>query len=165
MKERFWRNLIIVAVIIIGIGLVVSKYIQDSDKAFTATVTGRSMIPSFYPEDEVIIDTEYYKKYSPEVGDFVAFMSPDKNELTIKQVQGVEGDVITIKERVILRDNIVIIEGDIDVKDYFELDKQYRIPENQVFLLGDNVSNSIDSRNFGFIKVSQLLGKTAPSMD
>jgi signal peptidase I len=159
MKERALRNIVILIILVLGIGLVVVRFIQDSDNVFSATVTGRSMIPSFEPNDEVKIDTEYYKNYSPEIGDFVAFISPDKDELTIKRIQGIEGDVMTIKERAIIRGDVLIVEGDIGVKNYFELDRQYRIPKNQVFLLGDNVSNSTDSRDFGFISVDQLIGR------
>jgi len=39
------------------------------------------------------------------------------------------------------------------------LNKEYEVPSDSLFVLGDNSSSSIDSRHFGFVPVTNLIGK------
>ena len=82
-----------------------------------------------------------------------------KNAAIIKRVVGVGGDTVEILENgeVFVNDNKFIILN-IDEGVNFKRET-FLIPENEVFVLGDNRPNSQDSRYIGTIPVNNIIGK------
>lgn len=103
---------------------------------------------------------------SPERGDVVVFTPPEPGEDKpyIKRVIGLPGDEIDV------RNNHVYVNG-------IELDEEYvggrdstcpsgwqncgplTVPEGSVFVMGDNRTNSEDSRFFGPVSEDRIIGK------
>jgi len=82
-----------------------------------------------------------------------------KNAAIIKRVVGVGGDTVEILENgeVFVNDNRFIILN-IDEGVNFKRET-FLIPENEIFVLGDNRPNSQDSRYIGTIPVNNIIGK------
>ena len=115
--------------------------------------------------DYLIINRMSYKFGEPKRGDIIVFESDlqqddGTNKDLVKRVIGVSGDTIKIKDSKVyvngkeLNEPYIhdeITEGDIDTV----------VPENSVFVLGDNREISLDSRyeQVGFINESDILGK------
>lgn len=131
-------------------------------------VKGSSMEPNFYEKDYLIIDEISYRFSEPQRGDIVVFKlkNDEYNEYLIKRVIGLPG------ETVIIKDNKVTIKNS-DNPEGYVLNESYlpegtetlgevteTVPENSYFVLGDNRNVSYDSRYFGSINRSAIIGKT-----
>lgn len=140
------------------------------------TVSGPSMLDTLEDGDQVVA-TNFC--YTPGFGDIVIIqanklMNDDTGiwgEPIIKRVIAVEGDTIRINfDRGEVYRNGELLEEDY-IKDltffrhndtWMESDKEYTVPENCVFVLGDNRPVSNDSRNLpqvGFIDTNFIMGK------
>ena len=82
-----------------------------------------------------------------------------KNAAIIKRVVGVGGDTVEILENgeVFVNDNRFII---LNINEGVNFKREtFLIPENEIFVLGDNRPNSQDSRYIGTIPVNKIIGK------
>lgn len=99
----------------------------------------------------------------PERGDIVVFKPPHKEVDYIKRCVGVAGDIIHIKNK------ILFVNGKKVVKGYERHDDSrnyrrdnfgpFKVPDNSLFMMGDNRDNSDDSRYWGTAKLSNVKGK------
>lgn len=109
-------------------------------------------------------DTEYSENLLKEyltglqiwnIGD----INNQKNAAIIKRVVGVGGDTVEILENgeVFVNDNRFII---LNINEGVNFKREtFLIPENEIFVLGDNRPNSQDSRYIGTIPVNNIIGK------
>ena len=82
-----------------------------------------------------------------------------ENAAIIKRVVGVGGDTVEIMENgeVFVNDNRFII---LNINEGVNFKREtFLIPENEIFVLGDNRPNSKDSRYIGTIPVNNIIGK------
>lgn len=82
-----------------------------------------------------------------------------KNAAIIKRVVGVGGDTVEILENgeVFVNDDKFII---LNINEGVNFKREtFLIPENEIFVLGDNRPNSQDSRYIGTIPVNNIIGK------
>lgn len=112
--------------------------------------------------------------YVPKRGDVVVFVEPglsqfgqDPGKQLIKRVIGLPG------ERVIVEDGKITVFNDEfpqgfkpdevlpygDVIGSIPLEKDWTVGENEIFVVGDNRNNSLDSRTFGPIETKNIVGK------
>lgn len=73
----------------------------------------------------------------------------------VKRVIGIENDVIDINDSKLYVNNAFKYSLEKDVYN----EKTYYINENEYFVIGDNINNSHDSRNFGVVKNYDIIGK------
>jgi len=120
-----------------------------------------SMTPTLQPGDRVLVVKFAYRFTDPDQGDLVAFEDiEDGGEVNIKRVVGLPGDTIEVW------DGVLIVNGEAQEEPYVDYrltDSTFfgpeSVPENEVFVLGDNRTNSRDSRIFGPIAEEELTGK------
>lgn len=109
----------------------------------------------------ILNKTTYYFN-EPKRFDIVVVNMPD--EYLIKRVIGLPG------EHIEYIDNTLYVDGE-KVEENFEHGKTEdfnieelgsdTVPENSYLVMGDNRENSLDSRELGFMKEEQLLGRTS----
>jgi signal peptidase I len=120
-------------------------------------------------DDHVLVDKISYRIHAPKQGDIVVFhrpadVSPDvvPEHVLIKRIVAVGGDQIQIKDGQVIVDNRILEEDYVnhDHSCYALLNYAERtIPQGDVFVMGDNRCNSIDSRVFGPVPDSAIIGR------
>jgi len=129
-------------------------------------VTGDSMHPTLINDEQIVADKATLKFSPLEKGEIVVFKHPaNPNRLLIKRIIAVSGDKIK------LQNGDVYINGDIQNEKYVETphvtlggksigqNNEVTVPKNSYMLLGDNRENSADSREFGFVKSEEIIGR------
>ncbi|HZD56817.1 MAG TPA: signal peptidase I [Anaerolineales bacterium] len=121
-------------------------------------VDGSSMEPSLHSGEFVIVSKLSYKIGSPHIGDVIVFHFPrDPEQEYIKRVIGLPGDHVEVKN------GSVYVNGQRLDENYIAADPAYNItrdvPEDALFVLGDNRNNSSDSHNWGPVPLDFVVGK------
>jgi len=125
----------------------------------TPKVTGLSMSPEIDSGEYVLIDTLTYRISEPKRGEIVAFRH-DRPEAAIylKRVIGLPGDQVRIDR------GWVFIDGRRLDEPYVRFHDGATLPETvvgaqQYYVLGDNRQNSDDSRDWGAVQRSDIVGR------
>lgn len=113
--------------------------------------------------DMIIADMDYYKEGNVKRNDIVIFRDPESpNKLMVKRTIALEGEKISIVNGKIFinkkeykEDNPQIIHE----RNSFVDIQETIIPENHIFVIGDNRPNSLDSRYFGSVPEENIKGK------
>ncbi|MBU0531262.1 signal peptidase I [Patescibacteria group bacterium] len=128
-------------------------------------VKGASMEPNFFDHEYLIIDEITYRFDDPVRGEIVVFRYPENpSEFFIKRVVALPGETVEITDgKVIIYNNdnpsgIVLDETYLDVDQTFGK-KRVSLNEDEYFVLGDNRDKSLDSRTFGPIRRSDIVGR------
>ena len=100
-----------------------------------------------------------YLFHAPERGDVIVFHWPiDTNKDLIKRVIGVPGDVIVIDSKTV-RVNGVLLNEPYIMAPVNPAGNKWVVPPNEYFAMGDNRLVSDDSRDWGFVPKSYIVGK------
>ena len=126
-----------------------------------ARVDGLSMAPTLEDHDRLIVNKLVYELGEPRPGDIVMLyypLNPDKS--FVKRVIAEEGDTVRIIDgRVYVND--IPLQDDYVKPDFRSHDDwgPQVIPEGYDFVMGDNRSNSSDSRSWGMVPKKYIIGK------
>lgn len=122
-------------------------------------VDGESMMPTLLDEEYVFMEKVTYWFSEPQRGDIIICSYPNRTDTYVKRVIGIEGDVIEVSG------GILYIDGE-PHKDYFQdaMNNELSpvtVPEDHVFVMGDNRNASMDSTNssIGPLPYSMVQGK------
>jgi signal peptidase I len=108
-----------------------------------------SMEPTLRAGDHIVV-TPYHKSI-PQRGDVVVFRSPgDPKELLVKRIVAVPGDLVESRQGHLFVSGQESGAADAVVPQV--------VPANCYFVLGDNRANSFDSREWGVLSRSLLVG-------
>ena len=120
-------------------------------------VSGNSMLNTLHDGDLVL-----YTRINPQIrrGDIVSLALPS-GEYYVKRVTAIGGDVVDLKN------GVLYVNGQQETDDYMlgstypeegNFSYPYTVPQGDVFTLGDNRQESIDSRFYGSVNLRQIKG-------
>lgn len=143
-------------------------------------ISTASMVPTLYVGDHILVNKAAYGLREPltrtcialcsipKRGDVVVFISPTDSKDFIKRVIAIPGDVIEIRDKVVVLNGQSIPEP----YAYFQMGQlppestqvsfkhgPIRVPQGKLFVLGDNRDNSYDSRVWGFVEATDVRGR------
>ena len=134
--------------------LVVNVFLAQATR-----VEGQSMEPNLHNNQRLIIEKISYHFHPPQRGDIVVITIANRHsDPLIKRVVGLPGETIEIK------DGHVYINGHMLTEPYLEQltygnTGPHVIAPGYVFVLGDNRGASNDSRSFGEVQTSSIVGR------
>lgn len=121
-------------------------------------VDGFSMEPTLKSGEFVVVNKLAFKLGSPKLGDVIVFHYPrDPEQEYIKRVIGVPGDHVVVSNGKVFVNGQEIDEAYIAAAPVYQ--SEWIVPENSLFVLGDNRNNSSDSHNWGPVPMENVIGK------
>jgi signal peptidase I len=128
-------------------------------------VKGASMEPNFYDHEYLIIDELSYRLRDPLRGEIVVFRYPrDPSQFFIKRVVGLPGETVEISGGQVIIYNEEFPNGQALEEEYIDGvltqgKKKVTLGSDEYYLLGDNRDESLDSRMFGGVARSLIVGR------
>ena len=142
------------AVLLVALALtfLTSKYICQ-----LALVEGDSMRPALRSGQLVLVD-KTTKAYN--VGDVVLFSCKPLDSTLVKRIAGRPGDRIRIENGRLYRNGVCAADYGADVF-AGTAGEELTVPEDCYFVLGDNIAESVDSRDesVGFVAAGDISGR------
>jgi len=131
-------------------------------------VQGSSMLPTYQPGQFFLLDRHYYQNHPVRRGDVVVVRCD--SHTMIKRVFGLPGDRIWL---LVQRDGDRIDRYIIDTRllermrraaEHWDIGHitQLTVPKGSIYLRGDCTEFSIDSRAFGAVPMSSIVGRVSP---
>jgi signal peptidase I len=159
---RFLKQLGILAVIAVlslGCYISISRCLVQ-----TIEVVGESMLPTLQPGNHYILNRWAFHSAGPQRGDVVVIRDPADHGYSVKRVIALGG------ESVHFVDGKVLINGEVLKEPYLKSgtytftyskarEQFITCGEDSYFVLGDNRSESIDSRAYGAVSRKDVLGR------
>ncbi|MFP4497229.1 MAG: signal peptidase I [Vulcanimicrobiota bacterium] len=125
-----------------------------------SVVQGSSMVPSLHTNNRIVVNLLAYKFSQPERGDIIIFQCPVNPEKDyIKRVIGLSGETLEIKEGMVYINEQLLDEYYLDYSDGRENIEAITIPDDSIYVMGDNRLNSEDSRFWGPLEKKLIKGK------
>ncbi len=152
MKLRSFAGLVLQVAILVA--LIAAFFMR------TPQVSGPSMEPRIVSGEIVLINTLAYRFQPPQRGQIVAFRHADNGtaELYIKRVIGLPGDRVRIDRGTVYVDGAALSEPYVRFPDTRSF-PEVTVPPAELYVLGDNRANSEDSRFFGPVPETALVGR------
>ncbi len=150
-------------------------------------VDGRSMAPNLEDQERVLVNRAVYMHFDldawigwipgvdPGSGDFYPFHSPDRGDIVvlnppeyseepfIKRTIAVAGDHVSVRDGQVFVDGIELDEPYLDevftTCDTPEYCEDFVVPDDMIFVMGDNREHSFDSRSFGPVPLENVIGQ------
>lgn len=130
-------------------------------------VFGHSMEPNFHDREYVATDIISYRFREPTRGEVIVLKSPtDQNKDFIKRIVGMPNEKIKMEDGAVFINGKRLDEGlylNDKVKTYpgafLKNNEEVSIPNGSYIVMGDNRTNSSDSREWGFLKQTDIIGR------
>jgi signal peptidase I len=131
-------------------------------------VVGTSMVDNLHDGQYLIIDKISYNPLvsnilgmgGPQRGDVIVFEPPNRpGEDYVKRIIGLPGEQIEIRNGQVLINGQPLAEPFQPTPGTYTMPNPIIVPEDQVFVLGDNRNNSNDSHNWGTLPLENIVGR------
>jgi len=117
-----------------------------------------SMEPTLVPGEILLVNKLAYRFGNIERGDIITFQYPLNTEMDyVKRVIGLPGDEVNVSGGKVFVNGIELEEPYISAPPEYE--GTWNVPEDSLFVLGDNRNPSADSHVWGFVPLQNVIGK------
>ena len=158
-KPSFWTELATFFVIAVCIVLPFRWFVAEP-----YIVSGTSMFPTFDTGHYLIVDKLSYRIHAPARYDVIVMVFPkDTTKDFIKRIIGLPGETVVIKSGVVSIKNTAHPDGIILDQSFVTYPKRddtltVTLTSNEYFVMGDNRAGSYDSRYWGPLPASDIIG-------
>ena len=162
MRNFFASLLEIVEIAVIAI---VAVFLVRTFLVQPFLVSGSSMVPNFSNGDYVLVDELTYRIRPPERGEVAVFHDPeDYSTYFIKRIIGLPNEKVTIASDTITVVNAQNPQGFVLDESYLPKGlvtsgaNTYTLSSSTYLMLGDNRPESYDSRSWGLLPATNIVG-------
>ena len=154
----------VVDAVVLGITAMVLAFGLRTSVAQAFRIPSESMEPQLDVGDRVVVSRFSYRLHDPHRGDVVVFACPvqacgTKHEDYIKRVIGLPGERVEGKGGSVWIDGNRLIEPYLPDGVVTSTFGPVTVPAGQLWVMGDNRGDSADSRVFGTIRRSTVIGR------
>ncbi|WP_080797580.1 signal peptidase I [Arabiibacter massiliensis] len=160
---RTFVGLLVMVAFVFGLSWVLRTFVFQAYE-----IPSGSMEETIMTGDMVFAEKVSYYLRDPKPGDIVTFQDPEiSGRILIKRCIAVGGQTVDINDE----DGLVYVDGVPQDEPYTDGQPSYRlqsdveypytVPEGYLWMMGDNRTNSQDSRFFGAIPISSVTGRGA----
>ncbi|MFN8672004.1 MAG: signal peptidase I [Candidatus Sericytochromatia bacterium] len=141
-------------------------------------IPSESMVPTLLVSDRLVVEKVSGYMGTPKRGDILVFYPPTGDNLNddtffnktliwlgftsknayIKRVVGLPNETIEVKEGKVFVDGKPLSEDYIKEKPFYNLDP-VKLGSSELFMMGDNRNNSMDSHVWGPLPMKNIIGK------
>jgi signal peptidase I len=126
-------------------------------------VDGVSMMPTLQDGEKLIVNKAIFFISEPKRGDIIVFHATEDKDW-IKRVIGEPGDIVEVENDTLYINDEMVDEPYLDISKSIAtgiLTNGFRseVPEDHIFVMGDNRQNSRDSRMIGPIPIDSVFGR------
>lgn len=166
-KGRTIIEYVVLAFVAVAVALLIQAFLVKPYRIPSASMENTLLIG-----DRVLVDRISWRFSQPERGDIVVFHPPFDGPVLIKRIIGLPGDGVSlsggyvyINGRRLVEPYVRRVAGRQEPSEPFSnglpwsLQEPYTVPAGSYFVMGDNRTDSGDSREFGPIKREQFVGR------
>lgn len=150
-KQLVWdifETVVLAVLLYVGINAITAR----------VRVDGFSMRPTLDDGEFVLVNRMSYRLGDIERGDIIVFNYPaNPDQELIKRVIGLPGDQVTVNNGQVALNGYVLSEPYIAAAPQYN--GEWSVPDNYLFVLGDNRNNSSDSHAWGMLPIENIVGK------
>jgi signal peptidase I len=151
---KLFRDLLGTLLPAIVIALLIHLFLAQATRVF-----GQSMEPNLHENQRLVIEKMSYYFHGPRRSDVVVVHDPSGgSELLIKRIVGLPGERVTVTDGRVYVDGIELKEGYLS-QPTDGTSRTWVVPPLAVFVMGDNRVASRDSRSFGPVPLSMVVGR------
>jgi signal peptidase I len=160
-KWKGWLENFQILVVALVLALLLRSYVAEP-----RFIPSDSMVPTLRIGDRLVVEKISYRLHPPQAGEIIVFDPPpqlqlqgySKDQAFIKRIIGTPGQTIEVKQ------GTVYVNGQPRKEPYVAEPPKYampsvQVPENSVFVMGDNRNNSNDSHVWGFLPQEHIIGR------
>jgi signal peptidase I len=166
-KGRTVLEYAILAVVAVGVALLIQAFLVKPYR-----IPSGSMENTLLVNDRVLVDRISWRFSAPQRGDVVVFHLPTTGTVLIKRIIGLPGDVVSLSGGAVYINGkrlnepyVRRVNGKAEPSVPFSnglpwsLQRPYKVPAGDYFVMGDNRTNSGDSREFGPVPRGKMVGR------
>jgi signal peptidase I len=175
-KQRKSNRWILELVAVVVVAILVAFLLRTFVVA-TYSIPSGSMEPTLQVGDRIVVNKLSYDLHGVDRGNIIVFSTPPKEDCAgppvadlVKRVIGLPGETISLSAGRVYIDGHVLAEPWLPTavrtqtypgpsQEPYALHTAYRIPQGDVYVMGDNRTFSCDSRYWGPVAESTIVGK------
>ncbi len=159
--KKIWRQLgqgLLLAALAFASYFLISHFLVQSVR-----VVGASMDPTLHDSERYLLNRWIYHVRDPQPNDVIVLRDPQDGCFAVKRVVAVAGDSVVLKGgRVYVNGRLLnepyLVPGTQTEATSRSGDQVFQCGKDQYFVLGDNRRYSVDSRTYGPVPASHILG-------
>jgi signal peptidase I len=161
-NRRVVAEWMVILSLALGVALLVRHFVIQ-----TFSIPSASMYPTLKVKDRLLVEKLAYQYRDVRRGEIIVFKTPksvqvrnnDKIEDFVKRVVGLPGETVEIKANQVLINGKPLNEPYLPKGIVTTGDQRVIVPIDQYFVMGDNRGDSFDSRGWGTVPRSLIVGR------